>query len=156
MDLEDMPILNGLVKYMNSNIIPFHMPGHKNNINAFEELKLIREKLYDFDKTEVKGLDNLHIPEEMILEAQKLLAAAYGASNSFFLVNGSTCGIYSMIMGMTKPGDKILLQRNCHRSVFMACLMGDLDIVYVDVEVLEEFDLAAGIALNNLIKIMDE
>ena len=151
-----MPILNGLVKYMNSNIIPFHMPGHKNNENSFEELELIKEKLYEIDKTEVKGLDNLHIPEGIILEAQKLTAIAYGASSSFFLVNGSTCGIYSMIMGMTRPGDKILIQRNCHRSVFMACLMGDLNTVYVPPEVLEEFDLAVGISCDALVKIMDE
>jgi arginine/lysine/ornithine decarboxylase len=155
MDLENMPILNGLVKYMNLNIIPFHMPGHKSNINGFEELKLIKEKLYDIDKTEVNGLDNLHIPEEMILEAEKLTAIAYGANSSFFLVNGSTCGIYSMIMGMTKPGDKILIQRNCHRSVFMACMMGDLNVVYVDAEILEEFNFSGGISIDNLIEVME-
>lgn len=156
MNLDTMPILNGLIKYIEECNIPFHMPGHKSNANSFEELELIREKLYEIDKTEVPDLDNLHSPNGIILEGQKLAARSFKASKSFFLVNGSTCGIYSMIMGVTKPGDKVIIQRNCHRSVFMAALMGDIIIRCVEPEIIDEFNIPGGIELQALIAAMDE
>lgn len=150
-----MPVLDGIMKYIGENVTPFHMPGHKNNKRDFEELELIRENLYRIDNTEVPGLDNLHAPEEIILSGQRLAARAYGAGESFFLVNGSTCGIYSMILGLTKPGDKIIVQRNCHRSVFMACFMGDLNPVYIRPRVIERFNIAAGIDVDEIIELME-
>lgn len=155
LNLEAMPILNGLLKYMNENVVPFHMPGHKENINSFEELEVIKKNLYAFDKTEVPGLDNLHVPEAMILEGQKCAARAFKARKSFFLVNGSTCGIYSMILGTTKPGDKVIIQRNSHRSVFMAAMLGELNVRYIDPDILKEFNIPAGIDLERLIEVMD-
>ncbi|WP_035377267.1 aminotransferase class I/II-fold pyridoxal phosphate-dependent enzyme [Fervidicella metallireducens] len=151
-----MPIVEGLIDYINEDIIPFHMPGHKNNKRQFNELNVIRDNLYKMDNTEVPGLDNLHLPEEMILHSQKLAAQAYKAAKSYFLINGSTCGIYSMITGTTKPGDKIIVQRNCHRSVFMACFLGGLNCVYVNPRILDEFNIAVSVETSDLIKIMDE
>ncbi|MCX7884065.1 MAG: aminotransferase class I/II-fold pyridoxal phosphate-dependent enzyme [Caloramator sp.] len=151
-----MPIIDGLLKYIEEKNISFHMPGHKNNKKIFEELSIIRDNLYNMDNTEVFGLDNLHIPEGMILEAQKKAAACYGARESYFLVNGSTCGIYSMIMGITKPKDKIIIQRNCHRSVYMACLLGDLNIVYINPTMLEGFNIPVSIDTEEIIDLMDK
>lgn len=148
-------MIDGLMKYVNENVTPFHMPGHKNNKRDFEELEIIRENLYRIDNTEVPGLDNLHMPEEMILSGQKLAARAYGAGESFFLVNGSTSGIYSMILGSTKPGDKIIVQRNCHRSVYMSCFMGDLNPVYVNPEIIQEFNIASALDIEDIKRTMD-
>jgi arginine/lysine/ornithine decarboxylase len=132
------------------------MPGHKNNRKGFKELEIIRKNLFEMDNTEVPGLDNLHIPEGMILEAQKKAAQAFGAYESFFLVNGSTSGIYSMILSVTKPGDKVIIQRNSHRSVFMACLIGALNAVYLEPEILEEFNIAAAVDVRKAVKLMEE
>lgn len=156
MILDDMPILQGLMKYINEGVISFHMPGHKNNRRGFEELNWIQDNLYKIDNTEVSGLDNLHMPEEMILEAQVAAARAFKSSRSYLLVNGSTSGIYSMILGVTSPGDKIIIQRNCHKSVFTACLLGDLEAVYINPCVLEKFNIAVSIKVDDIIKVMDE
>lgn len=150
-----MPVFNGLLNYVRENNIPFHMPGHKNNRRKFDELEMIKENLYKIDNTEVPGLDNLHIPEGMILDGEKLASNAYGAGESFFLVNGSTSGVYSMIMGTTKPGDKILMQRNCHRSVYMACFLGDIDAVYINPTVLDGFNIAVSLNVDDVIAEMD-
>lgn len=155
MELDNTPILNGLYKYMKENRIQFHMPGHKGNINNFEELNFIKEKLFEIDKTEVPGLDNLHIPEGMIKEAQILSAEAYKAAESYFLINGSTCGIYSMILGVTKPGDRILIQRNCHRAVFMAALLGGLEAVYIDPDLLLDFNIPGGISVERVKELLE-
>lgn len=151
-----MPVVEGLKEYINENVTPFYMPGHKNNIRGFEELEFIAKNLYRIDNTEVEGLDNLHIPQGIILEGERLLARAYSSDRSYFLVNGSTCGIYSMIMGLTKPNDKVIVQRNCHRSVFMACMMGDLDAFYINPEISEEFGIAVSIDVDKLIEVMDK
>lgn len=151
-----MPVLAGLIKYIDEKNIPFHMPGHKGNINSFKELEFLQERLYEIDKTEVPGLDNLHVPSGMILEGQKLAARAFKAKESFFLVNGSTCGIYSMLMGVTRPGDKVIIQRNCHRAVFMAALLGDLCVEYIDPEINKEFKIPGGIGIDNLIAVMEK
>lgn len=152
----DMPVLEGLIKYAMERNIPFHMPGHKSNIRNFQELDIIKKNLYGIDLTEVPGTDNLHSPEDIILQGEKLAAKAFGAYKSYFLVNGSTCGIYSMIMGNTRPGDKIIVQRNCHRSVYMACLMGGLETVYITPEVIPEFSIPGGLSLMQVKKAIEE
>jgi arginine/lysine/ornithine decarboxylase len=155
MTLENMPLVEGLLKYIDEKVTPFHMPGHKHNGRSFEELEIIRENLYGMDNTEVEGLDNLHIPEGIILEAEMRASRAFKSHRSFFLVNGSTSGIYSMILGVTRPGDKILVQRNCHRSIHMACLMGDLKTSYINPTVLDGFNAAVSLNINNAIEVMD-
>jgi arginine/lysine/ornithine decarboxylase len=155
MNLNNMPILKKMEEYMSKVYVPFHMPGHKENKRNFEELEFIRENLYKIDKTEVPGLDNLHVPEGMILKAQVLAAKAFKAEKSYFLVNGSTCGIYSMITGVTKPGDKIIVQRNCHRSIYMAAFVGQLEVSYINPEINEEFDIPAGLSLTSVIEAME-
>ena len=154
--MADMPVLDGLIRYAREKNIAFHMPGHKNNINDFYELKLIQEYLYKIDCTEVPGLDNLHMPEEIISDGQKMAAQAYNACSSYFLVNGSTAGIYSMIMGLTRPKDKIIVQRNCHRSVFTACLLGELDAVYVNPVILKNFNIPVSMDFNEIKRVIDE
>lgn len=154
--LDDMPVIKGLMKYIKEGVISFYMPGHKNNRRGFEELNWIQNNLYKIDNTEVRGLDNLHIPEGMILDAQRAAARAFKSSRSYFLVNGSTSGIYGMILGVTRPGDKIIIQRNCHKSVFTACLLGDLEAVYINPCILEGFNIAVSVGVDDVIKIMDE
>lgn len=152
----DMPVLEGLIKYAEEKNISFHMPGHKSNLRNFQELDEIKKYLYSIDLTEVPGTDNLHCPEDIILQGEKLAARAFGACKSYFLVNGSTCGIYSMIMGNTRPGDKIIVQRNCHRSVYMACLMGALETVYITPEIIPGFCIPGGLSLMQVKRTIEE
>ena len=99
-----------LINNSQSNIYPFHMPGHKrrgSDIGA--ELDP-----YAIDITEIDNFDNLHHAEGIIKEAQAEAAALYGAKHAYFLINGSTCGILAAISAATKRGDKVLVARNCH------------------------------------------
>jgi arginine/lysine/ornithine decarboxylase len=154
--MSKMPVVEGLLKYANENVTPFHMPGHKNNRRNFKELNIIRDFLYKFDNTEVPGLDNLHIPQGMILQGEKMAARAFRAGESYFLVNGSTSGIYAAIMGLTKPKDKIIIQRNCHRSVYTAVLLGNLDAAYVNPTIIDEFNIAVSLNAYDVIRCMDD
>ncbi len=146
MDLNSIPILKSLIEYRDEGAISFHMPGHKRgSIYNKTGMEFLIGDLLTLDTTEVPGIDNLHCPESSILTAQRFAAEAFGADHSFFLVNGTTSGIYSMIMAAANPGDKIIIPRNCHKSVYGAVILGRLVPVYIDPEMDDELGIAMGI-----------
>jgi len=157
MDYNDIPILKALKDYSEERVEYFHMPGHKGG-NVFKKAALqdFDIDLLKLDVTEVPGIDNLHCPESAIMIAQELAAEAFGAEHTFFLVNGTTAGIYSMIMAATNPGDKIIIPRNCHRSVTGAVILGKLHPIYICPEVDDKLGIASGISSDTVQKaIMD-
>ncbi len=115
-----------LKNYSKSGIYPFHMPGHKRT--DITEEGIIP---YNIDITEIHDFDNLHSPNEVIDEIQKKAAKLYNAKNAFILINGSTGGILSAIRSMTNQGDKILMARNCHKSVYNSAELFNLNVDYI-------------------------
>lgn len=126
-------MLEGLLNYLKENNAPFSMPGHKSG-RAYmktEEGKALQEIMLHGDITEVEGLDNYHDPQGIIKEGQSLLKELYGSEESYFLVNGSTGGNLVMIFSTFKEGDKILVERNCHKSIFNAIVLRKLQPIYI-------------------------
>ena len=119
--------------YGKSDAYPFHMPGHKRNTKLMKEL-MDRDQIflpYEIDITEIDGFDNLHHAEGILLEAQKRAAALYGAGQSFYLINGSTCGLLASIFACTDQHGKILMARNCHKAVYHAVELRELQTIYL-------------------------
>lgn len=146
MNLEHLPIVRSLMDYRDENTVPFHMPGHKKGkIYKKAGIDFLDNDILSLDTTEVPGVDNLHCPESTVMEAQMLAAKAFGSAQCFFLVNGTTAGIYSMILAVTEPGDKIIIPRNCHRSVYGAAILGRLTPVYLNPEIDDELGIPMGI-----------
>lgn len=139
--LKDKSLLQVLRDLRLENRVSAHMPGHKYGGMG---LKDTLTDLWDIDVTEIPGSDNLHDPEDVLLYAKERAAKAYGAIESFFMVNGSTGGIMAMILGSVKRGGKILISRDAHRSIHQAVSLGGLNPVYVQPEV----DRASGIAIG--------
>lgn len=123
------PIVEGLERFRQQQNISFHVPGHKHG--ELSHLPQAFKDVMRYDVTELAGLDDLHYPEEMILEAENLLAETYGATKSFFLVGGSTVGNLAMIYATCKRGDTIIVQRNAHKSIFHAIELVGAKAVYV-------------------------
>ncbi len=157
MNIDNIPVLKSLLEYSKEGTIPLHMPGHKKgSIYKKSGMDILNGDILSLDTTEVPGIDNLHCPEGALLEAQDLAARAFGADYSFFLVNGTTSGIYSMIMAAANPGEKIIIPRNCHRSVYGAVILGRLVPVYIDPEIDEELGIAMGIKPEALEYILEK
>lgn len=95
------------------------MPGHKRNTKLIKRYGLWDEYLtpYDIDITEIDNFDNLHNPEGIIKEAERLAARLYGARESIYSVNGSTGAILA-VLGLIHRGEAVLMARNCHKSVY--------------------------------------
>lgn len=115
-----------LHQYSNSDYYGFHMPGHKRNAERFGS-----GLPYGIDITEIEGFDDLHHPDGILKKAQEEASRVYGAGETRFLVNGSTAGILSAILGCTSKGDQVLVGRNCHKSVYHAIYMNELEPVYL-------------------------
>ncbi len=117
-------IAEALKLYHESDFYPFHMPGHKQHLIG-EWMKL------DYDITEIEGFDNLHQPTGILQAAQQEAACIYGAKESFFLVNGSTCGILAAIWATKGIGKGLILGRNCHKSVYHGCELARVETHYI-------------------------
>lgn len=133
-----------LKAYSESDYYGFHMPGHKRN------KKYVNAGLpCEWDITEIEGFDDLHHAEGILKDAQEQAAEVYRAEETHFLVNGSTVGLLSAILGVTEREDTILVARNCHKSVYHAIDMNELRPVYL----YPEFDSQAG--LNTKVSVDD-
>ncbi len=132
-------------KLNNLDCYPLHMPGHKRN----PKFGIIGS---DIDVTEINGLDDLHNPSDILLEVEQELQNIYKSNKSFLLVNGSTVGILSAIFSVCNEDDKIIIARNCHKSVYNACMLRHLRVVYLE----PEFDRSNGYYTRVLQSVVDE
>ena len=113
-----------LRKYAASDFYPWHMPGHKRRLVEFDNP-------FSMDITEIDGFDDLHHPEGILKEAMEEAAAVYGSEKTYFLVNGSSCGILAAVSAAVPPGGKLLMARNCHKSAYHAALLQQARVTYI-------------------------
>lgn len=141
-----VPLLEMLAKCAQSQNAAFHTPGHKRGRGAFEAFRdLIGDRALLADLPELPELDNLFAPESVIAEAQLLAAQTFGAEQTWFLANGSTCGIIAAILATCNPGDKILLPRNVHQSAISGLILSGAVPVFLQPEYDPVLDIAHSV-----------
>lgn len=123
-----------------SDFYPMHMPGHKRRLYGW-----MPEEFFHMDITEIEGFDNLHQPQDILRDLQKRAAVLYGAEESFYLVNGSTCGILSAVSAVLPEGGSLLICRNCHRSVYHAAYLRNLTLNFLYPELLADYDICEAV-----------
>lgn len=136
LDQTRAPYFQVLLDYVDAGVVPFHTPGHKQGIGmerAFRDF--VGDNVLAIDLTQIRGLDDLLQPEEALVDAQELAAAAFGAEQTFFLINGSTSGNQCMMMAALNPGDKLALPRNSHKSAMGGLIMSGATPVWMQPEV---------------------
>nr|WP_272507437.1 aminotransferase class I/II-fold pyridoxal phosphate-dependent enzyme [Clostridium aestuarii] len=144
--------------YIKENNISLCMPGHKGG-KGFLDTAIGRElykNIIECDITEVDGVDNLHNPEGIIKEAQERLSRFYGSKKSYFLVNGSTSGNLTMIFSTFNEGDKVIVERNCHKSIFNGIILRKLKPVYVKNKLNSKFDAPLSIDEEHFLSVLKE
>jgi arginine decarboxylase len=146
------PIYTALQQYAQNNILRLHMPGHIGRAITAQELQGIAP----IDVTEVPGLDDLHLPQEIIAESRRLLADAFGAAESYFLVNGATSGIQALFLALTSPGEKVLLPRNAHRSFFGGLALSGAWPVYIPVQTMPEPGIALAVTVEDVKSLLQQ
>ncbi|NFO29078.1 aminotransferase class I/II-fold pyridoxal phosphate-dependent enzyme [Clostridium botulinum] len=154
---ERIPLLNELIKYHKEKNLLLSMPGNKAGLGFFRDDigKKFAEKLGFLDITEVDHLDNLHCPEGVIKEAQELLSKTYNAKKAYFLVNGSSCGNLASIFDAFDEGDEVIVERNCHKSIYNALILRKLKVRYIEPIVDTEKDIFLPPNKENIYKSVD-
>ena len=152
------PILDELLKYKEENNLILSMPGNKSGIGFLrDEIGCnFVNNLGFLDITEVDPLDNLHNPEGIIKESQKLLANTYGVKKAFFLVNGSTSGNLASIFAVFKEGDEVLVERNCHKSIYNGLILRKIRQIYIETNIDVDYEVLLPCTENNILKAMDK
>ncbi|MEH1818407.1 MAG: aminotransferase class I/II-fold pyridoxal phosphate-dependent enzyme [Nostoc sp.] len=144
-----IPLLDALKANTARPHAPFYTPGHKLGEGISQPLAdLLGKAVFRADLTELGDLDNLFAPQGVIQEAQQLAAEAFGASQTWFLVNGSTCGIEAAILATCGTGDKIILPRNVHSSAIAGLILSGAIPIFVHPEYDPVLDIAHSITPN--------
>ncbi|MDU4935067.1 MAG: aminotransferase class I/II-fold pyridoxal phosphate-dependent enzyme [Peptostreptococcaceae bacterium] len=149
-------IIEELNNIVDNKLISFHVPGHKLG-KIYDKLNYTNtlNKIYSMDTTEIPGTDNLHSPEGIIKESQERASEVFKSDETYYLINGSTCGIQAAIMALCPPKSKIIANRDCHQSVINACILGDIDPVYINSEIDKNTNILKGINIDDAIKVID-
>lgn len=135
-----------LKQYADSGYYRFHMPGHKGNS--------LREH-YRLDITEIDGFDNFHDPQEFLREEMERAKEFYASKRTYYLINGSTCGILAAVSAAVGEGGAIALARNSHKAAYNACYLNGLKIFSIYPQIVDKFGINGGIPaeeVENLLK----
>lgn len=152
-----MNMLSYLKSYAKKDNVSFHMPGHKGSgifrmCGFDEEISM----LADMDITEIPGADNLYCPDGIIKDVQERYEKIYGSKKTHILINGSSCGIMAAIMASISPGDKLLIARNCHKSVYNGLALAGGEPVYIMPQMEEEFYITGEISSDSVRRALEE
>jgi arginine decarboxylase len=157
LDQSKAPYFQALLDYVDAGVLPFHTPGHVQGGGmdlAFREF--VGDNICAIDLTPMPGIDDLLQPTESIKEAQALAAEAWGADNTFFLINGSTSGNQCMMMTAVNPGDKIAVPRNSHKSMLGGLIMSGAEPIYMHPEVDEELRMDHCVTPETVARTLDQ
>ena len=140
-------LISRLKAYNETDMYPFHMPGHKRLAGAGdgEMGELEFPNPFTVDITEIEGFDNLHHPEGILRESMEWAAGVYGADRTYYLVNGSSGGILAAISAAAGFESRILTARNCHKSVYHAVYLNRLKPVYLYPQTVPGLGIQGGI-----------
>lgn len=144
------PIMEALKRYKSMRVVPFDVPGHKRGRGNDELTAFLGDKCMSTDVNSMKPLDNLCHPVSVIREAEELAADAFGAKHAFFMVNGTTSAVQTMVMSACKAGDKIIMPRNVHRSAINALILSGAIPVYVNPGLQTDLGIPLGMALKDV------
>ena len=153
----DYKLIEFLEKHAGKKPVSFHMPGHKGSgifrrygYNAF------LENFMDMDVTEIPGADNLFATEGVLKELQERYARLYGARSSWLMVNGTSGALIASILATVPRGGKIIMARNCHKSVFNGVRLAGAIPIYARPELLTEYGISGQVTWEEIRRCVSE
>lgn len=136
-----------LLNHAGKHPVSFHMPGHKGAAlyKRFGHGDFLEDFL-NFDITEIEGADNLFQREGIIRDLAEKYRRLYRVRASIPLINGTSCGLMAAILTTVPRGGKLILARNCHKSVFNAVTMGGIQPIYARPDLSSEWGISGAVA----------
>lgn len=154
----ETPVLDALQNYMENSPIPLHIPGHAKGDGVLPKFRdLFGENIINIDTTdEFFGLGKLYPAEGPVAKAQELMAELFGSKNSFFLINGSSVGNLALALTVAKENKKIIVERNCHRSVISGITLTGANPVWAIPERLEDWGIWGAVKPEEIERLLTE
>ncbi len=146
-----------LTEHAGKSPVSFHMPGHKGAqlYRRFGYGEFL-DRFFDCDITEIIGADNLFQPEEIIAETMGKYRRLYDSAASYLLVNGTSGGIIASILASVPAGKKLIMARNCHKSVFNALGLGGIQPVYAYASEVSGYGIAGQVEPEEIARLLQE
>jgi len=157
------PFFDQLKDYVLMAKDPWHTPGHSSGeslrgspwVNDFYEF--IGDHLFKADlSVSVPMLDSLMEPTGVIAEAQTIAAKAFGARQTFFATNGTSTANKVILQTLIAPGEKLLLDRNCHKSVHHGVVLSGAHPVYLDSSVNRKYGVFGPVPKKTILQAIEE
>jgi arginine decarboxylase len=157
------PFYDALRAYVLAAKDAWHTPGHSSGdslrgspwVNEFHEF--MGEHVFDADlSVSVKALDSLMEPTGVIAEAQQMAAKAFGARKTFFATNGTSTANKVILQTLIAPGEKLLLDRNCHKSVHHGVVLSGARPVYLDSSVNKAYGVFGPVPKRTILQAIEE
>lgn len=140
-----------LLSHAGKNPVSFHMPGHKGSAiyreNGYGDFL---DHFVDCDITEIPGADNLYQAEDIIADTMAKYRTLYDVRESYLLINGSSAGLVASILTCVPRGGKLIMARNCHKSIFNGLLMAGAEPVYLHPEMIDDYGISGEISLESV------
>jgi arginine decarboxylase len=152
------PFYDALKNYVWMAKDQWHTPGHSSGeslrgspwVNDFYEF--MGEHVFDADlSVSVPMLDSLMEPKGVIGEAQAMAAKAFGARRTYFATNGTSTANKVIFQTLLAPGEKLLLDRNCHKSVHHGVVLSGAHPVYLDSALNSKYGLYGPVPKQTLL-----
>jgi arginine decarboxylase len=157
------PFYDALKGYVRLAIDSWHTPGHGGG-DSFKGSPWVND-FYDFVGEEmlradlsvsVPMLDSLLHPTGVIAKAQRLAAKAFGARQTYFATNGTSTSNKVIFQTLLTPGDTLLLDRNCHKSVHHGVILSGARPVYLDSSVNPHYGIFGPVPRATLLRAIRE
>lgn len=141
------PLIDALKNFDKISPAYFCIPSHHRGKGASSSFtEVFGKTVLKYDLTETPLTDDLHEADGAIKEAESLASELFGSDRTFFLVNGTTCANEAMIISSVCEGEKILVARNCHKSVLMGLIISGASPVYIEPEISGVFSTFGSIS----------
>ena len=150
MTQDSAPIYEALKQLKLNRIVHFDVPGHKGGRGNRELAKFLGEDCLAVDVNSMKPLDNLCHPVSVIRDAEDLASQAFRAAGAFFMVNGTTSAVQTMIMAAARAGEKIIMPRNVHRSAINAVVISGAQPIYVSPGINKDLGIPLGMSVSDV------
>ncbi len=135
---DDAPLLDGWLRFREGQRLPWTTPGHKGRTDLVGEVVESDLPLYG-------GVDTVRSHHHRVRDAEVKLAQLWGADWARISVGGSTHGNQTLCLAVGRPGDRIIVNRNLHRSLLSGLVLAGLEPIWVTPDIDVDLGLPLGI-----------
>lgn len=129
----EAPILEALSRYQNADELGFTPPGHKQARGADPRARaVLGDAVFFGDVLANGGLDDRLSRGRVLARAESLMADAVHADHTFFSTCGSSLSVKAAMLAVTRPGHRLLVGRDAHKSVVSGLILSGVEPVWVE------------------------